>query len=352
MIPRTETREGTSGKARVQVGPTEGVTVRSLELPPEERLTAGDLIAEVADKSLAVGANESIWPGLTFYRFTRPQPAQWSMVESLSLCCVLQGSKRVVVDGQEFRYDPFRYLVFTGGTHYETQVLEASIEKPFLSFVMQINPNLVRSVLSEMADPAMPTLGGSPLEAGGSKAYVSPVGQNLMGAVLRFLRSLTMTVDRRVLAPGYLHEITYRLMQDAQVSRLVGAATTEQDDNPVSEVIRYVRERMSEPLTVADMAHQVRLSPTALSTLFADATGMSPYQFAKRMRLDEARVLLLRDEANVGEAARKVGYTSLSHFINEFKRYYGTTPRAYVDRQKRSLASQFEDTTGRSDFRV
>ncbi|TCK26753.1 AraC family transcriptional regulator [Pseudonocardia endophytica] len=324
----------------------------ALELPPEERLTAGDLIAEVADKSPDTGPNTSVWPGLTFYRFTRPQPAQWSMVESLSLCCVLQGSKRVVVDGQEFRYDPFSYLVFTGGTHYETQVLEAGVEKPFLSFVLQIGPGLVRSVLSEMADPSTTAAGSAVPNPGNSKAYVSPVDQNLMGAVLRFLRSLTANMDRRVLAPTYLHEITYRLMREAQVARLVDAATTEQDTNPVSEVIRYVRERMSEPLTVADLAHRVRLSQTTLSTVFAEATGMTPYQFVKRMRLDEARVLLLRDDVNVGEAARSVGYTSLSHFINEFKRYYGTTPRAYAATQRRNMGAGPGETYRRSDFRV
>lgn len=307
------------------------MTVSSYELPPEERLTAGDLIAEMLAKSSDVGPNESEWPGLTTYRFTSPVPAQWSVVDSLALCCVLQGRKRVVVEGRDYRYDPFHYLVFTRGMRYQTEVLEASIEKPFLSFVLEIDPAVVRSVLSDMTDRRTSAVAGPPIGRPTSAgAYVSPVEQNLMGAVLRFLRSLAAGPDRRVLAPMYLQEITYRLMQAEQVTRLVDGAGSDQDNNPVSEVIRFVRERMSEPMTVADLAHRVRMSPSALTNVFAEATGMGPYQFVKRMRLDQASALLIEKDLNVSEVGRQVGYTSLSHFINEFKRFYGTTPRAYA----------------------
>lgn len=314
------------------------MSVPSYELPPEERLTAGDLIAEMLATSTDVGPNRSHWPGLTTYRFTSRVPAQWSVVESLALCCVLQGRKRVVVEGREHHYDPFHYLVFTRGMRYRTEVLEASVEKPFLSFVLEIDPAVVRTVLSEMTDRVAPALGGDAARRPvGPGAYVSPVDQNLMGAVLRFLRSLAAGPDRRVLAPMCLREITYRLMQAEQVTRLVDGAGSERADNPVSAVIRYVRERMSEPLTVADMAHQARMSPSALTNVFAEATGMGPYQFVKRMRLDEASTLLIREDLNVSEVARLVGYTSLSHFITEFKRFYGATPRAYAA-QCRSVA--------------
>ncbi|GEL26530.1 transcriptional regulator [Pseudonocardia sulfidoxydans NBRC 16205] len=305
------------------------------ELPPEERLTRGDLIAELITRSTELGGNHSEWPGLTTYRFTRVVPLQWAVVESLALCCVIQGRKRVIVEGREHQYDPFHYLVFTRGMRYQTEVLEASIEKPFLSFVLQIAPAIVRSVLSEMADRrtttfAKPT-GRWPAAV---NAYVSPIDQNLTGAVLRFMRSLSEGPDRRVLAPIFLREIIYRLLQAEQVSRLVAAADTERENNPVSEIIRHIRERMSEPLTVSDMAHRVQMSPSALSTVFAEVTGMGPYQFVKRMRLDRAGTLLVQSDLNVTEVARQVGYTSLSHFTHEFKRYYGATPRAYAAQRR------------------
>lgn len=298
-------------------------------------------------KTTNVGPNESEWPGLTTYRFTSPQAPQWSEVGSLSLCCTFQGRKRVVVDGSSYIYDPFKYLLFTRGMRFQAEILEASVEKPFLSFVLQIDPAVVRAVSSDMADRRTTTFhraARQPIAA----AHISPVDQNLMGAVLRFLRALEAGPDRRVLGPMYLQEITYRLMQAEQCSRLLDAAALEWESNPVSEVIRYIRERMADPLTVADMAHAVRMSPSALTNIFTESTGMSPYQFVKRMRLDRASAMLMQEDLNVSEVARQVGYTSLSHFINEFKRYFGTTPRAYAAEQRQTVAMRVGDATNRS----
>lgn len=304
----------------------------SLELPPEERLSAGDLIAELSRMAPAVGPNTCAWPGLTIYRFTGPQSPHWDEVRSLSLCCVVQGRKRVVVDRVDYDYDPFHYLVFTRGMRFQAEILQASPQLPFLSFVLQIEPTVVRHVSADMVERSTTTF-HRPSTPTTVPAYVSAVEQNLMGAVLRFLRSVSAGADRRVLAPGYLREITYRLLQAEQCARLLAAAVSEDENNPITEVIRYVRDRMCEPVTVAELAEHVYMSPSAFAHLFREVTGMAPYQFVKTMRLDRARTLLLEEGIGVGEAARDVGYTSLSHFINEFKRHYGVTPGAFARHQ-------------------
>ncbi|MGH8932137.1 MAG: AraC family transcriptional regulator N-terminal domain-containing protein [Egibacteraceae bacterium] len=318
----------------------------SLELPLEERLTAGDVIAEMQGQAPNVGPNESEWPGLTTYQFVRPQAPHWDEVRSLSLCCIVQGRKRVVIDEISYYYDPFHYLVLNRGMRFEAEILEASVERPFLSFVLQIDPTVVRGVSADMAERAMTTF-RRPSGLPAAPAYVSPVNQNLMGAVLRFLRSISAGADRRVLAPMYLREIAYRLLQAEQCVRLLAAATSEYEDNPVSEVIRYVRDRMSEPLTVADLADHVRMSPSAFAHLFREVTGMAPYQFVKNMRLDQAGALLLQGGRSVSEVGRDVGYTNLSHFINEFKRRFGTTPGAYAELQRHILALGVSQATTR-----
>jgi AraC-like DNA-binding protein len=96
-------------------------------------------------------------------------------------------------------------------------------------------------------------------------------------------------------------------------------------------VLEYVREHLSEPLTVADMAERVSLSPSAFAHLFRDVTGRSPYQFLKEMRLDRARELLVDGNFTVARISKEVGYTSVSHFISEFRGRFGVTPRAYYD---------------------
>jgi AraC-like DNA-binding protein len=316
----------------------------SAESRPADRLP-GDLAAAVLAITPAVGPNETEWPGLTTYRFDRPQASQWAEVRSLALCCVVQGRKRFIVDSDEYVCDPAQYLVFTRGMRFETEILEASPEKPYLSFVLQIEPALVSSVLVDMVEHRTTSAGRPTGHATAPAARVSAFEHSLGEAILRFLRSLASAADRRVIAPMYLREVTYRLMNADQALRLLSETAAERNRHRVSEVVRYIREHMTEPLTVADMASHALMSPSALTALFVEETGVGPYQFAKRMRLDRARELLIQDGLTVSEIVREVGYTSLSYFINEFKRQFGTTPGAYAKVQRQTVAMRVEEAT-------
>lgn len=308
-----------------------------LDLAREERLAAGDLIAEVAGIAPRTGPNSCDWPGLTVYRCVQPQPPQCSDVHTLALCCVMQGRKRFVIDGSEYMCGPFNYLLLHRGMRFEAEIIDAAIERPYLSFVLPLDPVEVRAVASEIAERRTTTFSRPQRNPVPAEAHVSPVNQDLAGALLRFLRSTKTDADRRILAPMYLKEITYRLLQAEQVARLLEAATAERENNPVSDVIRYVRQHLSEPLTVADMAHHACMSPSALNAVFTEATGLAPYQFVKRLRLDSASALLIQGDLSVSEVSRHVGYASLSHFVNEFKRFYGATPREYASTQRQTI---------------
>jgi AraC-like DNA-binding protein len=320
-------------------------------LPTDERLRAGDLIAELKGWGVNTGPNPTPWPGLTVYRFEAPAAPQWEAVQSLSLCVVAQGRKAVTIDDVTYVYDPFNYLVLNRGLRFEAEILEASLEKPFLSFIMQIDPTLVQRISADMRDGAATAFRRpGPLAAlprRTAPAQVSPLDTNTCGAVLRFLRAVTTGPDRRVLAPMYLQEIVYRVLRAGQRQRLLDAAASESAANPVSQVIAYIRGHLSEPLSVAELAEQACLSPSAFAHLFRDVCGMSPYQFLKSARLERARDLLVCENLNVSEVARSVGYSSLSHFINEFKRHFGVTPRAYADAQRDVVPLRMDIATGR-----
>jgi AraC-like DNA-binding protein len=271
---------------------------------------AGDLVAELAAVATQAGANTGLWPGLTIYRFTAPAGPTWEEIQSLSLCIVAQGRKAVIVDGQRHLYDPFHYLVLSSHLHFQAEILEATIGRPFLSFVLQIDPALVRQVSSDMLERRTTAFRSRQAEVQASpQACVSALDSDLLGVVLRFLRAIKTGTDRRVLAPLYLQELVYRVLQRDQ----------------------YVRAHLSEPLTVADMADLVNLSPSAFAHLFRDVTGRSPYQFVKEMRLDRARELLVDGDFTVARISKEVGYASVSHFISEFRGRFGVTPRTYCD---------------------
>ena len=293
---------------------------------------AGDLVAELAAVATQAGANTGLWPGLTVYRFTAPAGPTWEEIQSLSLCIVAQGRKAVIVDGQRHLYDPFHYLVLSSHLHFQAEILEATIGRPFLSFVLQIDPALVRQVSSDMLERRTTAFRSRQAEVQASPpACVSALDSDLLGVVLRFLRAIKTGADRRVLAPLYLQELVYRVLQRDQYARLLALAAAESASNPVSAVLEYVRAHLSEPLTVADMADLVNLSPSAFAHLFRDVTGRSPYQFVKEMRLDRARELLVDGDFTVARISKEVGYASVSHFISEFRGRFGVTPRTYCD---------------------
>jgi AraC-like DNA-binding protein len=298
----------------------------------EMTVGVGDLIAELAARAPESGANVPGWPGLVIYRFTSPAGPTWEEIQSLSLCIIAQGRKSVTADGQTFVYDPFHYLVLRSHLHFQAEILEASAGRPFLSFVLQIDPAVVRQVSSDML--IRRTTAFRPRAEQGrpsGDAFVSAMDTELLGAVLRFLRATRAAADRRVLAPLYLREMVYRVLQREQYARLLALAAAESAANPVSAVLEYVRGHLAEPLTVADMAERVSLSPSAFAHLFRDITGRSPYQFLKEMRLDRARELLVDGNLAVARISKEVGYASVSHFIAEFRGRFGVTPRAYCD---------------------
>jgi AraC-like DNA-binding protein len=295
-------------------------------------VSGGDLVAELASIATQAGPNAGLWPGLTVYRFTAPAGPTWEEIQSLSLCIVAQGRKAVTVGGETYLYDPFRYLVLSSHLHFQAEILEATLGLPFLSLVLQIDPALVRQVSGDMLERRTTVF--RPRDAAAppaAQACVSALDQDLLGVVLRFLRAVKDTADRRVLAPLYLQELVYRVLQREQYARLLALAAAESASNPVSAVLEYMRAHLSEPLTVADLADLVSLSPSAFAHLFRDVTGRSPYQFLKEMRLDRARELLVDGNLTVARISKEVGYGSVSHFISEFRGRFGVTPRAYYD---------------------
>ncbi len=181
----------------------------------------GDLVAELASIATQAGPNTSLWPGLTIYRFTAPAGPTWEEIQSLSLCIVAQGRKAVTVGGETYMYDPFRYLVLASHLHFQAEILEATIGRPFLSLVLQIEPALVRQVSGDMLERRTTVFRSREAEARPPDACVSALDQELLGVVLRFLRAVKTTADQRVLAPLYLQELVYRVLQREQYARLL-----------------------------------------------------------------------------------------------------------------------------------
>jgi len=254
---------------------------------------------------------------------------------------VLQGRKRVRVGSVDYFYDPFHYLVMKRGLRFQAEILQASLERPFLSFVLQVQPDLVTEVYDEM-NRLVPELFNIEPSPPVSDVYVTALDQPLVSTVQRFLLALDSVSERKMLAPMYLREIVYRLLWSEQRTLLLESAAREVQGNAISAAISFMRQEMQRPLSVRDLARAVNMSESGFAHLFKATTGMPPLQFLKQLRLEHASKLLLCG-SNVSEAADKVGYTSQSHFIAEFKRYFGESPKAYAQRL-RKLQATVKDT--------
>ena len=316
----------------------EVVTTMIVDLHSEAVMLPDELVARQA---VSEGPTRAVWRGLTFYRFEQRVSTHWDEVGSVSLCMVVQGRKRLRIGSVNYFYDPFHYLVIKRGLRFQAEILQASPERPFLSFVLQVQPDLVNEIYDEMnrlvpdalrIEPAPPT----------PDVYVAALDQPLVGAVQRFLLAVESESERGMLAPMYLRQIVYRLLHSEQRVRLLESAARAGQGNAISAAISFMKQEMQRPLSVRDLAAAVSMSESAFAHVFKATTGVSPLQFLKQMRLEQACKFLLSG-ANVSEAAESVGYTSLSHFINEFKRHFGEPPRAYAQRLRDLHAAAIRD---------
>ncbi|HEU4881500.1 MAG TPA: AraC family transcriptional regulator, partial [Longimicrobium sp.] len=172
----------------------------------------------------------------------------------------------------------------------------------------------------------------------GRALYLSPVRAPLLDGLLRLVRLLDAPADIPVLAPLLLRELDYRLLQSEQFGRLAQMAIGDGRLRRVSGAIAWIREHFAEPLRVEELAGRVHMSPSALHQHFKAATAMSPIQYQKRLRLQEARRLLVSGAPSADAVAYQVGYASASQFSREYARLFGQPPRRDAERARDTAA--------------
>lgn len=290
-----------------------GVSATQCQGAIQDRGAMADLVTELAANAPAEGANPSAWPGLTFYRFTRTTSPDWGSTSAIAVGIVAHGD------------DAFDCVVIGQGTDGGCRPFAASPDRPCLCLRLDVDPALVGQVAADMM------LCNSSLEHDdhGERCVVTSLDGVLVSSVVRFLRALSLASDRQILAPLYLQEMVYRVLQRDTTVSLVRIADCQIATGSIAVATDYIAEHLAEPLTVADLARLLSLSPSAFSRQFREVTGRSPYQFVKEQRMIRARDLLAQRRLGVAAVARTVGYPSLSHFIKAFRTRFGCTPGEY-----------------------
>jgi AraC-like DNA-binding protein len=211
------------------------------------------------------------------------------------------------------------------------QVKEASKERPYLGLRLNLDPSLVASVMMES--------GVEPKKGDGSmKAMdVSPMDANLLDAVVRLIRLLDAPVEHKVLAPLITREIVFRLLAGGQGARLSHLLASGADTRRISKAIGRLRENFDQPLRIDDMARELGMSVSGFHHHFKSVTAMSPLQFQKQIRLQEARRLMLGEDLDAASAGFRVGYEDPSYFSREYKKLFGAPPQRDIARLRNNL---------------
>jgi AraC-like DNA-binding protein len=178
----------------------------------------------------------------------------------------------------------------------------------------------------------------------GRAVYVSALRPSLLDAFLRLVRLLDEPQDIPVLAPLILRELNYRLLEGEQFGRLAQMAIGDGRLRRVSGAIAWIKQHFREPLEIGTLARQVNMSPSALHHSFKAVAAMSPVQYQKRMRLHEARRLMLNDAASAETVAYEVGYASASQFNREYARLFGLPPRRDAERVRAEVSGRSQTT--------
>ena len=275
-------------------------------------------------------------PGLQLIRASQPAQPLPAVYEP-GLVLVLQGRKQATLGAEVLHYDPLNCLLVGMTLLPVGQITEASAERPYLCLRLLSSPTDLAALLLEAGpSAAQPPSQGEPPRA----LNLAPVSEPLLDAAVRLLRLLDEPQDVPVLAPLLQREVFYRVLTGPLGPRLWALAQSDSQTRRIARAIELLRQRYDQPLRVDDLAAVAHMSATTLHLRFKQLTAMSPLQYQKHLRLHQARRLMLAEGLDAARAALHVGYESPSQFSREYRRLFGSPPRADVSRVKTGAVGQ------------
>lgn len=264
--------------------------------------------------------------GLTFFRREAPMPPTICLVEAC-IVLVVQGEKQMLAGGEAYPYNINRFLITSLDIPANSQVVTASPDNPCLGLVLKLDLRTMAELIAQ---------GGLPLPDDRSSDRDAVIGLGTVTPMLlepfkRMLDLLDEPSAIPILAPLIEREIHYRLLMSDQAARLQQIASVGSQGHRVAKAIDWLKVNYTETLRIDDLASHVKMSPSSLHHHFRQLTAMSPLQYQKWLRLNEARRLMLNEDSDAASAAFEVGYESPSQFSREYTRLFGAPPKRDIE---------------------
>lgn len=282
------------------------------------------VLGRLSALGLQLPFSSGVWqtpiPFLTFLKENGPTEVAHGLLKP-SFCIVIQGSKKLQAGNKTLEYGRGNYMAASVNMPINGQVTSASADSPYMALRIELMPEEVSAVALESGLDLRPENGLQP------GVFVGNPGAHVFEAFERLLRlSLEGRAAAGYLAPAVKREIIYRMLEGEGGELFFRNMLLHQEAAGISQVIDFITEHYDSPISVNRLAELGKMSVSNMHHKFKEVTAMSPLQYQKQLRLQEARRLLLEGSSNVTEAALHVGYQSSTQFIREYKRLFGIAP--------------------------
>ncbi|HAS6431125.1 TPA: helix-turn-helix domain-containing protein [Vibrio parahaemolyticus] len=268
--------------------------------------------------------------GLRFSRWTAPTPPT-SYTHNPSICLIAQGRKRVLLGEESFIYDANHFLISSVDLPIIANIIEASEEQPYLGLIMELDLTEISQLI---VDSELAFTQAKEAQKG---IAVGELSESLLDAFVRLAELLDEGQNIKILAPIIKREIFYRLLMSEQGTRLHQIVTAGSHSHQIAKAIDWLKNNFVKPLSVGDLASYTGMSKSSFYTHFRSMTSMTPLQFQKKLRLSEARRLMLTENLDAMAATFKVGYESPSQFSREYSRLFGAPPSKDIKSLRENL---------------
>ncbi|MBM7567899.1 AraC family transcriptional regulator [Paenibacillus sacheonensis] len=251
-----------------------------------------------------------------------------------AIVIVARGTKIVMLGEDSFTYGPSSHFVVSVDLPVTSRLIQASPEAPYLCMRLGLDPAQVLE-MTQGADAE----DGREAKRGAFVDWTSP---ELLDAAVRLVRLLDTPGDIPHLAPLVVREIYYRIMKGSQGGAFKQLALAGSGTSRIASVIARIKLDYAQPLHIDELARMVHMGPSSLHRHFKEVTALSPLQYLKRIRLQEARRLLLAESLDAADAAYRVGYESATQFSREYARLFGLPPISDIKRLREETVQEID----------
>lgn len=271
------------------------------------------------------GSVELRVPGVRAIRVSKTNEELMHYLQNASLCIVAQGAKVAMLAEDSYAYEAGQLAVYSIDVPVAGRVTSASYSEPYLMLQIDLDAQ-------KIAELVLKVFPHGPQPRDPRALYVGDADAHLMDASIRLLKLTSQPVDAELLAPLVVDEILIRLLRGPLGSRVAQIGHDGSSVQRIGKAVSWLRANYDQPVNIEKLAKLVNLSVTSFHRQFKAVTGMSPLQYQKTLRLQEARRLQLTAMLDAGQASRRVGYSSASQFTREYGRFFGSAPTKDINR--------------------